>query len=43
MRASTHVPLTGRAIARIFHGLWSPAYPYQDWSKNHFWSVHDPL
>ncbi|XP_024388003.1 ATP-dependent DNA helicase Q-like 5 [Physcomitrium patens] len=27
----------GRAVARIFHGLWSPAYPYAAWCKNHFW------
>ncbi|GAQ80266.1 Helicase conserved C-terminal domain containing protein [Klebsormidium nitens] len=37
LNGNKHAPLTGRAVARIFHGLWSPAFPYQDWCKNHFW------
>ncbi|KAI5058341.1 hypothetical protein GOP47_0026511 [Adiantum capillus-veneris] len=28
---------TSRAIARIFHGIPSPAFPSNLWSQNHFW------
>ncbi|MCO5603070.1 hypothetical protein L7F22_057214 [Adiantum nelumboides] len=28
---------TSRAIARIFHGIRSPAFPSNLWSQNHFW------
>jgi ATP-dependent DNA helicase Q4 len=37
LKAHEHISFTGRAVARIFHALWSPAYPYATWSKNHFW------
>ena len=30
-------PLTGRAIARILHGVSSPAFPTAQWSKCGFW------
>lgn len=30
-------PLTGRAIARILHGVSSPAFPTKQWSKCGFW------
>ncbi|XP_021746715.1 ATP-dependent DNA helicase Q-like 5 [Chenopodium quinoa] len=28
---------TPRAVARIMHGIASPAYPSSNWSKTHFW------
>ncbi|KNA16151.1 hypothetical protein SOVF_091870 [Spinacia oleracea] len=28
---------TPRAVARIMHGIASPAYPSANWSKTHFW------
>ncbi|XP_070166278.1 ATP-dependent DNA helicase Q4 [Polyergus mexicanus] len=31
---------TGRAVARIFHGIQSPNYPALIWSKCSFWRVH---
>ncbi|CAI7765282.1 unnamed protein product [Closterium sp. NIES-53] len=30
-------PVNARAVARILHGLTSPAFPASDWSKHHFW------
>ncbi|KAG6541292.1 hypothetical protein Mapa_017345 [Marchantia paleacea] len=41
VRTNKHVNLTGRAIARIFYGIWSPAYPYSDWCKNHSWGKYE--
>ncbi len=29
--------LTGRAVARIMHGMASPAFPADQWSKCGFW------
>ncbi|XP_002973918.2 ATP-dependent DNA helicase Q-like 5 [Selaginella moellendorffii] len=37
---SNEMDFTGRAIARIFHGLGSPMYPASSWSRNHFWGRH---
>ncbi|KAG0562918.1 hypothetical protein KC19_9G182700 [Ceratodon purpureus] len=37
LKTHENTSFTGRAVARIFHGLWSPAYPYAAWCKNHFW------
>nr|XP_034170943.1 ATP-dependent DNA helicase Q4 isoform X1 [Osmia lignaria] len=31
---------TGRAIARIFHGIQSPNYPAYAWNKCRFWRAH---
>ncbi|KMQ90084.1 atp-dependent dna helicase q4 [Lasius niger] len=31
---------TGRAVARIFHGIQSPNYPALIWSKCRFWRTH---
>lgn len=31
---------TGRAIARIFHGVQSPVYPALIWSRCSFWRGH---
>ena len=30
--------LTGRAVARIMHGLASPSYPAWAWAKNAMWA-----
>lgn len=37
LQSNTEMNFTPRAIARIMHGLSSPAYPAAIWSKNHFW------
>ena len=29
--------LSGRAVARIFHKLASPAYKREEWHKNRYW------
>ncbi|KAL2903583.1 ATP-dependent DNA helicase Q-like 5 [Bienertia sinuspersici] len=34
---SSGAKFTPRAIARIMHGIASPAYPSATWSKTHFW------
>lgn len=31
---------TGRAIARIFHGIQSPNYPAVIWGRCKFWRIH---
>ncbi|XP_059477088.1 ATP-dependent DNA helicase Q4 [Neocloeon triangulifer] len=31
---------TGRAIARIFHGISSPCFPAQVWGRTRFWRLH---
>ena len=33
--------LTGRAIARIFHGLTSPQYPAYEWGRDPYWGRHN--
>ncbi|GJP32879.1 hypothetical protein CLOM_g17473 [Closterium sp. NIES-68] len=33
-------PVNARAIARILHGLTSPAFPTCTWSKHHFWGLY---
>ncbi|CAM6092984.1 unnamed protein product [Calypogeia fissa] len=40
LKSARNPLMTGRAVARIFHGLWSPAFPYSDWAKSHFWGLH---
>ena len=32
--------MTGRAVARILHGVASPAFPIKQWSKCGFWQQH---
>lgn len=34
---SSGAKFTPRAVARIMHGIASPAYPSATWSKTHFW------
>lgn len=31
---------TGRAVARIFHGIQSPNYPAVIWGRCRFWRIH---
>lgn len=34
-------PLTGRAIARVFHGIASPCFPAETWGRaRRFWRAH---
>ncbi|WCJ38690.1 ATP-dependent DNA helicase Q-like 5 [Euphorbia peplus] len=37
VQSNLHAKFTPRAIARIMHGIASPAYPSSAWSKTHFW------
>ncbi|XP_065873230.1 ATP-dependent DNA helicase Q-like 5 [Euphorbia lathyris] len=37
VQSNSHAKFTPRAIARIMHGIPSPAYPSSTWSKTHFW------
>ncbi|XP_043726213.1 ATP-dependent DNA helicase Q-like 5 isoform X2 [Telopea speciosissima] len=37
LQNNSHVKFTPRAVARIMHGIGSPAYPSTIWSKTHFW------
>ncbi|XP_051121968.1 ATP-dependent DNA helicase Q-like 5 isoform X2 [Andrographis paniculata] len=40
LQTNSHVKFTPRAIARILHGLASPAFPSATWSRTHFWYAH---
>ncbi|XP_050205582.1 ATP-dependent DNA helicase Q-like 5 isoform X2 [Mercurialis annua] len=40
LQSNSHVKFTPRSIARIMHGIPSPAYPSATWSKTHFWKTH---
>lgn len=35
--------LTGRAVARILHGLHSPAFPIKIWGRNRLWGRYDAI
>ncbi|TYI43695.1 hypothetical protein ES332_A01G186700v1 [Gossypium tomentosum] len=37
LQSNSNVKFTPRAIARIMHGIGSPAYPSSIWSRTHFW------
>ncbi|EOY00836.1 DEAD/DEAH box RNA helicase family protein isoform 3 [Theobroma cacao] len=37
LQSNSHIKFTPRAVARIMHGIGSPAYPSSTWSKSHFW------
>ena len=37
LQSNSHARFTPRAVARIMHGIASPAYPYTIWGKTHFW------
>ncbi|KAJ6981357.1 hypothetical protein NC653_024686 [Populus alba x Populus x berolinensis] len=38
LQGNSQAKFTPRAIARIMHGIASPAYPSTTWSKTHFWA-----
>ncbi|GMH01518.1 hypothetical protein Nepgr_003357 [Nepenthes gracilis] len=37
LQNNSQAKFTPRAVARIMHGIGSPAYPSATWSKTHFW------
>jgi hypothetical protein len=37
LQSNSHARFTPRAVARVMHGIASPAYPYTIWGKTHFW------
>ncbi|GAY44041.1 hypothetical protein CUMW_079220 [Citrus unshiu] len=37
LQSNLNAKFTPRAVARILHGIASPAYPSTIWSKTHFW------
>uniref|UniRef100_A0A0E0DFF0 DNA 3'-5' helicase n=1 Tax=Oryza meridionalis TaxID=40149 RepID=A0A0E0DFF0_9ORYZ len=37
IQSNSFAKFTPRAVARIMHGISSPAFPSATWSKNHFW------
>ncbi|KAF5776292.1 putative DNA helicase [Helianthus annuus] len=37
LQSNSHAKFTPRAIARIMHGIASPAFPSSTWYKTHFW------
>ncbi|KAL3501051.1 hypothetical protein ACH5RR_035500 [Cinchona calisaya] len=37
LQSCSQAKFTPRAVARIMHGLASPAFPSATWSKTHFW------
>ncbi|XP_020246130.1 ATP-dependent DNA helicase Q-like 5 [Asparagus officinalis] len=37
LQSNSHAKFTPRAVARIMHGIPSPAFPSTVWSKCHFW------
>lgn len=43
LQSNRQAKFTPRAIARIMHGVGSPAFPNSIWSKTHFWYDHQRL
>ncbi|KAJ9563892.1 hypothetical protein OSB04_009052 [Centaurea solstitialis] len=37
LQSNSHAKFTPRAIARIMHGIATPAFPSSTWSRTHFW------
>ncbi|KAM3387772.1 hypothetical protein ACQJBY_010550 [Aegilops geniculata] len=37
LQSNSFAKFTPRAVARIMHGISSPAFPAATWAKNHFW------
>ncbi|RWW35069.1 hypothetical protein BHE74_00004989, partial [Ensete ventricosum] len=37
LQSNSYTNFTPRAVARIMHGITSPAFPSSTWSKRHFW------
>ncbi|KAG8640021.1 ATP-dependent DNA helicase Q-like 5 isoform X3 [Manihot esculenta] len=43
LQSNSQAKFTPRAIARIMHGIPSPAYPSTTWSKTHFWGRYTQI
>lgn len=43
LQSNTHARFTPRAVARVMHGIASPAYPYATWGKTHFWGRYTKI
>ncbi|KAK9276614.1 hypothetical protein L1049_006149 [Liquidambar formosana] len=43
LQSNSQAKFTPRAIARIMHGIASPAYPSATWSKTHFWGRYTQI
>ncbi|WOL14351.1 ATP-dependent DNA helicase Q-like 5 [Canna indica] len=43
LQSNSYTNFTPRAVARIMHGIPSPAYPSSTWSKSHFWGRYVEL
>ncbi|XP_038702862.1 ATP-dependent DNA helicase Q-like 5 isoform X2 [Tripterygium wilfordii] len=43
LQSNSQAKFTPRAIARILHGIASPAYPSTTWSKTHFWGRYTEI
>ncbi|KAG5236488.1 ATP-dependent DNA helicase family protein [Salix suchowensis] len=43
LQGNSQAKFTPRAIARIMHGIASPAYPSTTWSRTHFWGRYTQI
>ncbi|CAI8583681.1 unnamed protein product [Vicia faba] len=43
LQSNSHARFTPRAVARVMHGIASPAYPYTIWGKTHFWGRYTKI
>ncbi|KAG2409659.1 ATP-dependent DNA helicase [Vigna angularis] len=43
LQSNSQARFTPRAVARIMHGIASPAYPSTTWSKTHFWGRYSRI
>ncbi|KAK1271920.1 ATP-dependent DNA helicase Q-like 5 [Acorus gramineus] len=43
LQSNAHAKFTPRAVARIMHGIPSPAFPSAMWSKCHFWGRYTQI
>lgn len=43
LQSNSHAKFTPRAVARIMHGIASPAYPSTMWSRTHFWGRYKQI
>ncbi|KAK9108420.1 hypothetical protein Syun_024431 [Stephania yunnanensis] len=43
LQSNSHVKFTPRAVARIMHGIPSPAFPSSTWFNTHFWGRYSQI
>ncbi|KAK9117479.1 hypothetical protein Sjap_016426 [Stephania japonica] len=43
LQSNSHVKFSPRAVARIMHGLPSPAFPSSTWFNTHFWGRYSQI